>query len=227
MNSRARNRLIGVTGIILIVIAAIFFGSNRNSGAYYATVAQIAKDPGLVGKQVSVGGPVVQGSWNKKTRPMTFSIVDTTTASGAPVGPQLKVVYDGQIPETFGDGITAIVDGQLGKDGVVTATTLTTKCPTKDESSRGAMTVDALEKNAKQIVGVPLGVTGFVVPGSLVGADASGPRFYIQTKDGKVKAAVVFSGATPAGFKDGVQLVVNGVVDASGTITATSVALSK
>ena len=68
---------------------------------------------------------------------------------------------------------------------------------------------------------------GAAGPGSLVGADASGPRFYIQTKDGKAKAAVVFSGGTPAGFKDGMQVVVNGVVDASGTLTATSVALSK
>jgi cytochrome c-type biogenesis protein CcmE len=227
VNSRARNRLIGVTAIILIVIAAIFFGSNRNAGAYYKTVAEIAKDQSLVGRQVYVGGPVVQGSWDKKTRPMTFSIVDTVGPTGAAVGPQLKVVYGGNIPQTFGDGVVAIVKGQLGQDGVVTATELTTKCPEKTEESRGAMTVDALEKSAAQIAGVPLGVTGFVVPGSLVGADASGPRFYIQTKDGKAKAAVVFSGGTPAGFKDGMQVVVNGVVDASGTLTATSVALSK
>lgn len=224
MNSRARNRLIGVTAIILIVIAAIFFGSNRNAGAYYKTVAEIAKDQSLVGKQVYVGGPVVQGSWDKKTRPMTFSIAETITPG---VGPQLKVVYNGSVPQTFGDGIKAIVKGQLGKDGVVTATELTTKCPEKTEESRGAMTVDALEKSAAQIAGVPLGVTGFVVPGSLVGADASGPRFYIQTKDGKAKAPVAFGGGMPAGFTDGVQVVVRGVVDASGTLTATSVALSK
>lgn len=227
MNSRARNRLIGVTGIILIVIAAIFFGSNRNAGAYYKTVAEISKDPSLVGKQVYVGGPVVQGSWNKKTRPMTFSIVDTTSPSGGPVGPQLKVIYGGNIPQTFGDGVTAIVKGQLGSDGVVNATELTTKCPEKSEESRGAMTVDSVEKLAKDIANKPLGVAGVVVPGSLVGADASGPRFYIQTKDGKVKAPVVFAGGMPAGFADGAPIVVNGVVDASGTLTATSVALSK
>ena len=220
MNARARNRLIGVTVIVLAIIAAIFFSLNGGQSAYYKTVAETVKDPTLVGKKIQVGGPVVQGSWDKKTHPMNFAISDEKGTA------QLKVVYNGNVPNTFGDGVEAIVTGDLKPGGVIQATELVTKCPEKKESGTSAMTVDKLVGAQKNLVGVPLKVTGVVVAGSLKPAGTE-PRFAIQTKDGASKIDVVFDSATPAGFADGVAVVVGGSVDASGVLDATSVALSK
>lgn len=226
MNKRARNRLIGVTAIIVILIAAVFFGSNRGGAgpAYYSTVTELAKQQGdKVGTNVTVGGPVVQGSWDKQTHPMKFTISDDKDPKSKAT---LKIVYNGAVPNTFGDGVVAIVTGKLVAGGTVEATELQTKCPEKKESGTAALTIDKLIVNKAQLAGVPIKITGVVTPGSLV-APGSGPRFSVQTKDGKSKIAVKFDGAPPAGFGDNVAIVVGGSLDTSGAFNATSVALSK
>jgi cytochrome c-type biogenesis protein CcmE len=226
MNKRARNRLIGVTAIIVILIAAIFFGSNRGGAgpAYYKTVTEIDKQKAdLVGTNVTVGGPVVANSWDKKTHPMRFSISDDKDKTSKAT---LKIVYNGAVPNTFGNDIVAIVTGKLTADGTIEATELQTKCPEKKEKGTSATTVDKLAGATKEIpVGVPLKVTGFVTPGSLV-APNEGPRFSMQTKDGSAKIQVKFDGATPAGFADNAEIVVGGSLDASGILDATSVAIA-
>jgi cytochrome c-type biogenesis protein CcmE len=224
VNKRARNRLIGVTAIIIAIIAAIFFGTNQNAGAYYKTVAEISKDPGLVGKRVQVGGAVVENSWDKKTRPMKFAIRDQS-ASG---GPELFVVYNGNVPNTFGNGVTAIVTGNLTKGDTIDASELLVKCPEKDAVSRqDAMKVDALVQKKATLTGKPVQVVGFVVAGSL---KPPGPdeRFSIQTtKAGGVNLKVKFDGAVPAGFGDGLEVALGGQLDVDGVFDATSVSLVK
>jgi cytochrome c-type biogenesis protein CcmE len=225
MNKRARNRLIGVTAIILIIIAAVFFGSMRGGGgpAYYKTVTEIvAQKAKLAGTNVTVGGPVVSGSWDKKTRPMTFAISDETSKSSPAT---LAVVYQGGVPSTFGDGVVAIVTGKLDANGVVQATDMQTKCPEKNASGRAAIQIAAY--SAKLLAGVPVEVAGFVKAGSLVPPGGTGPRFVLQSQSGTATLDVKYDGAPPAGFKDGAQVVVGGSADASGGFSATSVALAK
>ncbi|HEY3316862.1 MAG TPA: cytochrome c maturation protein CcmE [Coriobacteriia bacterium] len=227
MNKRARNRLIGVTAIILAIIAAFFFASSggKSGPAYYKTVTEIANSNGsLVGTNVTVGGPVVAGSWDKKTHPMRFSISDDKDKSSKAT---LKVVYNGAVPNTFGDGVVAIVDGTLTKDGTVEATALQTKCPEKSASRAGAITVGGLLAAQKQLAGLPVKVSGAVVANSLV-PPGSEVRFAIQGKEATATLKVKFDGAPPAGFKDGAQVVLGGSLDASGGVfDATSVSLSK
>jgi cytochrome c-type biogenesis protein CcmE len=224
VNKRARNRLIGVTAIILVIIAAIFAATVGGTGAYYKTVAEISKDPSLVGKRVQVGGAVVENSWDKKTRPMKFAIRD----QGAAGGPELLVVYNGNVPNTFGNGVTAIVTGDLSKIDTIDASELVVKCPEKDAVSRQtAMKVDALVQKKATLTGKPVQVVGFVVSGSLT-APGEAERFSIQTtKTSGPTLKVKFDGAVPAGFGDGTEVALGGQLDTDGFFDATSVSLVK
>lgn len=224
MNKRARNRLIGVTAILLLAIAAVFATIGQRGGtSYFETVKTVASDKALVGKRVKVGGAVVPGSWDKKTNPMTFTIRDESDSAGT--GPTIKVVYSGAVPSTFGDGVTAIVTGELDGNGTIAAGEMITKCPSKYESAKGAMSVGAI-KEGETLEKVSL--SGYVVKGTIV-APGSGARFSVsgsQAADAK-SFPVVWEGALPAGMADGSLVVMKGSVGIDGTISATSVALDQ
>ena len=226
MNKRARMRLIGVTAVILIAIAAVVLLTGNKQGAVYSTVPKVVEDPSLIGKRVKVGGTVVEGSWDKKSNPMVFVVRDEADKTGS--GPTLKVIYTGAAPSTFGDGVVAIVTGVLEDSKTLKATEMITKCPSKYESAQGAIPVADLLLKGDSVVGKPVRATGYVKPGSIADA-AAGDRFVVAEKpDGTGKTiAVTFSGALPSGMKDGAQVVIAGEPEANGKFTATSVALEQ
>ena len=222
MNKRARNRLIGVTAIILVVVAAVFFGSGAGTGAYSKTVAEVQKDSTLAGKRIRVTGTVVAGSWDKKTNPMTFAIRD----EGKTSGPELKIVYTGDAPNTFGNDTVAIVTGVMG-GSTLKADDMITKCPSKYSTNTGAETIDVLLANKAGMVGKPIRLTGFLKAGTLKDAGAA-ERFSISgTSEGGPSVGVKFEGSMPSGTKDGVDLVLGGSLDSSGVFDATSVSIVK
>lgn len=223
MNKRARARLIGVTAIILIAVAAIFLASGKDTAAYYKSVEQAATDSALVGERLQVGGAVVMGSWDKKSNPMTFEIRDEADTAGT--GPTVKVVYNGSVPSTFGDGVVAIVKGELGEDMTINADEMITKCPSKYESAEGAMPVaDITDGQALEKVKI----TGLVVNDSVVPPGA-GTRFEVAEKaDGSGRrVAIQWDGALPEGMTGGSSVVLTGELKSDGAFVATEVALSK
>jgi cytochrome c-type biogenesis protein CcmE len=226
VNKRARTRLIGVTAVILIGIAAVVLLTGNKQGAVYSTVPKVAEDPSLVGKRVKVGGTVVEGSWDKQSNPMTFVIRDESDKTGS--GPTLKVVYTGGAPSTFGDGVVAIVTGVLEDGTTIKASEMITKCPSKYESAQGAIPIADLLLKGDSVIGKPVRSTGYVKAGSISDA-ASGTRFVVaESADGAGKTvAVAFTGALPSGMKDGSQVVIAGELNQGGTFTATSVALEE
>ncbi|MCX8007855.1 MAG: cytochrome c maturation protein CcmE, partial [Coriobacteriia bacterium] len=123
MNKRARQRLIGVTVLILVVVGALVLFVMTQGGAYKKSVAEVVDDPSLVGQQVQVQGQVVSGSWTPNAKPLTFSIRQADDSNG----PTLKVVWAGPIPSAFGDGTVAIVTGIVGEGGTVEAKQLITQ----------------------------------------------------------------------------------------------------
>lgn len=221
MNKRARTRLIGVTAIILIAVAAIFLAGGGKSAAYYKTVDDVATDSKLVGERVKVGGTVVNGSWDKKSNPMTFVIRDEEDKTES--GKTVKVVYNGPVPSTFGDGVVAIVTGDLTEDKTIQADDMITKCPSKYESAKGAMPVATIKKGqALETVKI----TGYVKPGSIV-PPGGALRFVIAgAEDGSGNSLdVKWDGALPEGMTDGTEVVLTGELHADGTFTAAEVAL--
>lgn len=230
MNKRARNRLIGVTAIILVIVAAIFASMSAGTGAKsYSTVAEIRNDAGAVGKRITVGGTVVPGSWDKgSTDKMRFAIADGDK-EGNIKDPSVKldVVYSGTMPATFGDKVTAIVIGELKPGGVLESNEpMLVKCPEKKESGTAATTVDNLLKSKDKLAGLPLRVKGFIVAASIKPVGTT-PRLEIQTADGSVKLPVLYTGGIPDGVKDGADVVLGGAIDKEGVFDATSIALTK
>lgn len=226
MNKRARMRLIGVTAIIVIVIAVLVLTIGNKQVAAYSTISQIAKGGVKPGDRVNVGGAVVAGSWNKQSNPMKFTIKEENDTAGT--GPTLKVVYSGTAPNTFGDGVVAIVTGTMQKDGVVDANQMITKCPSKYSSAVGAIPVQELGKGQTMVGKAGLQVTGYIKPSSL-GPVTAAQRFIIAEKtDGTgANLPVKFTGALPDTVKDGVQVVVTGTLGTDNVFTATSVALEQ
>ncbi|TLM98412.1 MAG: cytochrome c maturation protein CcmE [Actinobacteria bacterium] len=226
MNKRARNRLIGVTAIVLLAVVAIFASiGSRGGTAYYKSVKEIAEDQGLVGERVKVGGAVVAGSWDKKANPMTFSIRDEKDTGGT--GAVVKVVYSGAVPSTFGDGVTAIVTGELDKSGTIQAGEMITKCPSKYESATGALPIADLVGKGESMVGKPTKATGFVKAGTVV-APGGDVRFVVTAdKTGGTEVKVFYEGALPAGMVDGSQVVISGELDSDGRFIATGVAMEQ
>lgn len=226
MNKRARTRLIGVTAIILIAIVAGVIYSANKQGSTPVTVAAATKDSSLVGKRVKVDGTVIPGSWNKQSNPMKFTVRDESDSAGT--GATLKIVYTGAAPSTFGDGVVAIVTGTMGQDGVLTGGEMITKCPSKYASATGALPVGDLLGKGASLVGKPVKATGYVKPGSIAAVGA-GDRFVVADKaDGTGQTVgVQFSGALPAGMKDGSLVVISGELDQGGKFVATSVALDQ
>lgn len=222
MNKRARNRLIGVTAIILIVAVAILLGAGSKNGAYSRTVKEVAGNTELAGKRVRVSGEVVAGSWDRKANPMRFEIRDEKAAAGDPT---IKVEYSGGVPSTFGDKVVAVVTGELNSDAtMIVSDDMITKCPSKYTSATGALPVASLMASGDAVVGKPTQVTGVVVAGTIspVGGEF---RFKIKDKDGTQELPVFWEGALPAGMNDGMQVVIGGELEASGVYTATSVSL--
>lgn len=223
MNKRAKQRLIGVTVLVLIVVAALIFGASQGigAGAYKKSVAEVLADPALVGKQVQVQGPVVAGSWSPGANPLTFEIRQMDDDNG----PTLKVLWDGPVPSAFGDGTIAIVTGMVDENKLVTAKTLITQCPSKYASATDALTVDALLKS--DLLGKPVAITGYVVTGSVKPA-GSAARFVVGTmSSGGETIDIIWSGALPQGVEDGAKVVIQGSLTEAGTFEATEVALDE
>jgi len=225
VNKRARQRLIGVTIIVLIVVAALIFGASTTGagGAYKKSVAEVAADKALVGKQVQVQGPVLKGSWKPGATPFIFSIGDETD----PNAEGLKIIWDRPVPSAFGDGTTAIVTGIVGDDGSVTAKTLITQCPSKYASATGALSVADLLTGEMQNAEGTFHVTGYVVTGTIQSA-GSAERFKIgMTESGEESVAVAYDGALPQGMVEGSKVVISGSLDDGGVFLATDVAIDE
>ena len=221
MNKRAQARLIGVTAIIIIAVGALIFGTGKDDGAYSKSVKEIVADKSLVGERVKVSGTVVPGSWNKRSNPMEFDVREEKAEDG----PTLRIVYNGRVPETFGDNVTAIVTGELAESGAVEASAMTVKCPSKYESETGAMSVADLLAAKAGMVDKATRITGVVVGSP--SAPGTPERLRIRDVEGTEEIAVAYEGGLPAAVKDGVTVVIGGSLDANGAFDATSVSLSE
>lgn len=226
MKKRVRNQIIGITALIVIAVAAIFLTVDlRGGSAVNMTVKEALGDKANVGERIKVGGMVVSGSWDKKTNPMTFTIKDEFDKAGT--GPTIKVIYTGAVPNTFGDGVTAIVTGELDASGTLTAGEMITKCPSKYESATGAYEISKFLTVAPKMEGIPVRIAGTVKDGTIV-APGGAVRFVVVDSGDKTKELnVTWDGALPQGMANGSRVVITGELGESGAFVATNVAIEK
>jgi cytochrome c-type biogenesis protein CcmE len=119
---KIRWRYVIIVALLVPVLAHLFFAISRSPLTnYYLTVDELSKN--APAGRVRIGGPIVPGTieWNNAARSLTFQLQGETRP--------LTVSYRGFAPDSFREGATVIVEGELNRDGTFAAYNLLVKCP--------------------------------------------------------------------------------------------------
>jgi cytochrome c-type biogenesis protein CcmE len=114
MSDIVKKRLFGF-GAVLIAAGAIGWISMSDLGdnlVYYWSPTELAAAANAKDATVRLGGMVVAGTyhWDQQTHVVSFDLTDGKTT--------VRVRNEGNPPQMFREGIGAVVEGQLGADGV-------------------------------------------------------------------------------------------------------------
>ena len=121
-----RWRLVVVVLVVLGAVAVLAVAGVNRTLVYYRTPTELVHDPGLVGKQVRVGGLVAPGSLHRDGQVARFTLTDGVT--------DVPVVFTGPINGVFAAGRDALVDGRYTAGGVLEGDELMVK---HDNTYRG------------------------------------------------------------------------------------------
>ena len=219
MNAKTKRRMVVVTGIIVIVLVVILAVVGGTSSAKTVSVAEAATGS-YADQKIQVSGNVVENSSATEGNVLTFDIYDPN----GDITQQLRVRFEGGVSATFGNDVTAICTGKVGEDGVLNASELVTKCPSKYENATNALTVSQLTGYGDEVVDKPVKVAGAVKDGTLKAA-GEGDRFVLVDPENGEELAVEFNDAISEEVKDGSSLVLTGSMNAKSKFSATEVAL--
>jgi cytochrome c-type biogenesis protein CcmE len=126
LNKKSRTRLLIATGVIVVVFIVGVVFLVQKQGAYYRQVSDLATGQ-YDGKNVKVGGRVLDGTIKRDATGVRFTIEDLTGKTKT-----VNVLYSGQMPNTFDAGVDVVVIGKYASNGaLITADQLQTKCPSK------------------------------------------------------------------------------------------------
>ena len=120
-----------IVGIALIVGLASYlaFTGFEEGRAYYLTCDEVAADrANLVDTNIRLAGNVVEGSIQRDGDILSFELEYE--------GVTYPVRYVGldPVPDTFKDGVGAVVDGKLNSDGLFVGEKIQAKCASKYEA---------------------------------------------------------------------------------------------
>lgn len=210
MNKKAKRRLVVVGGIVVIAMLVIVAIAGSGGAASSLSIGDVLGG-GYEGKKVQVSGAVVADSLTSEGSTAVFAIAPE---EGDP-SEELTVSYDGALPATFGTGVVAICTGTV-TDGVLNATEMVTKCPSKYESAEGSLTVKGLLDQGDAMVGKDTKICGYV-RGDIQAVDAD-YRFEVESQGATLK--VLYDGGLDDSIADGTAVVISGALNADGTFTA-------
>jgi cytochrome c-type biogenesis protein CcmE len=118
--------------VIIVAIAALIINGVQTAGNYYITLPELAaKGNAAVGQGLRISAPVDKASVNYDTQQIAlhFELLDPET------GLRQAVVYHDVMPDLFMKSESVIVEGRLGDDHVLEASTILVKCPSKYEEA--------------------------------------------------------------------------------------------
>ena len=210
MNKKAKRRLVVVGGIVVIAMLVIVAIAGSGGAASSLSIGDVLGG-GYEGKKVQVSGAVVADSLTSEGSTAVFAIAPEEGDASQ----ELTVSYDGALPATFGTGVVAICTGTV-TDGVLNATELVTKCPSKYESAEGSLTVKGLLDQGDAMVGKDTKICGYV-RGDIQAVDAD-YRFEVESQGATLK--VLYDGGLDENIADGTAVVISGALNADGTFTA-------
>ena len=202
MNGAMKRKLIIATLVIVVVIIGVLAFVGAGSMSKTATVAEAASGEEGAAK-IQVSGQVLDDSFSYEGSTLNFAIYDESTGKSV----TLPVSYSGSVSSTFGNGVTAICTGKIDESGVLQASEMVTKCPSKYESAEGALTVQTLLDQSSSMVGKTTKVAGYVKSGTLqpAGSDA---RFTLYSQGDQI--VVSYDGALPDDVGEESSVVVTG-----------------
>jgi cytochrome c-type biogenesis protein CcmE len=134
--------------IIVLALSYLAYTGVQESKSYYVTIAELhGQDESAYAKRLRVAGNVEPGSIKRQGTTVEFVLVENDQ--------KLNVIYKGTEapPDTFKDDSQALVEGNIGKDGVFRANHLQAKCaskyaPKKDGTSPAAPAQPAAAKSS-------------------------------------------------------------------------------
>jgi cytochrome c-type biogenesis protein CcmE len=103
-----------------VVIGLVLFALRQNINLFF-TPSQIAGGEAPVGQQIRAGGLVVDGSVERASDSLYVEFTITDTAE------QVKVAFNGILPDLFREGQGIIAIGRLDDGGVVQASEVLAK----------------------------------------------------------------------------------------------------
>lgn len=119
-------------GVVAIVGALVYFAISgfQEGKAYYKTIEELDAS-GDAGKRLRVAGIVADGSIERRGKEVSFKLEQDDL--------QLSVRYvgSGPVPDTFKDGVEAVVEGTWLADGSFEADHIQAKCASKYEAKYG------------------------------------------------------------------------------------------
>ena len=121
---------IGASVIIAAIGYLMFSGATGNT-AYYLTVPELHQQLAQVqGTALRVSGKVTDDPihWDVQSLSLVFTMGEGTA--------RVPVRYKGVKPDMFQPGAEVIVEGQVSSDGVLTASNLMARCPSKYEEAK-------------------------------------------------------------------------------------------
>ena len=114
--------------VVLCSVAYLIYDGVRDTMVYYLTVSEL-EQTAFEGRRYRVSGPVEGNSVTKlRDGELRFSINDG--------GNRLPVSYRGTVPDTFREGVEAVVEGIYRGSESFEADLLLAKCPTKYEKEQ-------------------------------------------------------------------------------------------
>ena len=221
MNTKTKRRMVVVTGIIVMVLIVVLALVGGQSSAKTISIAEAATGD-YVDQKVKVSGNVVDNSFETKDNVLTFAIYDPDGDAAQ----QVQVRYVGGVSATFGNGISAICTGRFDENGVLNATDLVTKCPSKYENATEALGVTQLLGYGDEVLDKPVKITGLVKAGSLTGAQDTKERFVLVDPDSGATLPIYFQDALSEEIGDETTVVVTGSLQDNAHFEATDVAIA-
>jgi cytochrome c-type biogenesis protein CcmE len=132
---KAGHKFLLGAAVIVSSVALLIAQGVKETGVYFLTPAELSAktvaDPTFVENVgFKVGAKVVPGSVRRDPNART---IDFQVSDGVMTYP---VTYHGLVPDTFTDAndIEVIVEGRLGRDGVIRATDVLAKCGSRYEA---------------------------------------------------------------------------------------------
>jgi cytochrome c-type biogenesis protein CcmE len=153
MHPVRKRRLLLVLALVVLssgIIGLVLYAA-RNFADFFYPVSKIVSGEAPKNKSIRAGGCVVPGTIiAAKDRLHTeFMITDG--------GARLKVVYDGLLPDMFGEGEAAVVAGKVNDEGVMVATQVLAKHDENYVPPEVADTMTDTEKHSEACKGMKYG----------------------------------------------------------------------